>query len=127
MANGLNSITKQERRGKLRISTPFHALVRGINASGKRFEFETLLDNVSASGAYLQISERVNQYSKLDLFIELTKSEDASGPLLEAEGVVLRLEPKSNGFFGLAVVFTSHRFTKKRSFSNINKSGASVP
>jgi hypothetical protein len=102
-------------------------MVRGINSSGKRFEFETMLDNVSASGAYLQLSERVNQYSKLDLFIELTKSEDASGPVLEAEGVVLRLEPKSNGFFGLAVVFTTHRFTKKRSFNNINRSGASVP
>jgi hypothetical protein len=121
MADGLYPDTGYERRGKLRISTPFHAMVRGINASGRRFELKTMLDNVSASGAYLRVSERVSQYSKLDFFIELTKSEDAPGPLLEAEGVVLRLEPRPNGFFGLAVVFTRHHFKKKGSLNNITK------
>jgi hypothetical protein len=119
MVDGLYSGAKYERRGKLRVSTPFHAIVRGINASGKRFEFETMLDNVSASGAYVRVTERVNQYSKLSLLIELSQSEEAPGPSVEAEGVVLRLEPGSNGFFGLAVVFTRHRFIKKRPFNNI--------
>ena len=114
MLNGQDTGAKSERRGKPRISTPFRAMVRGINISGERFEFATQLDNVSATGAYLQVSERVNQYSKLDLFIELSESENAPGPSVEAEGVVLRSEPKSNGFFGLAVVFTRHRFTKRK-------------
>lgn len=114
MVNGVYTGANAERRSKPRISTPFRAMVRGLSTTGERFEFETLLDNVSASGAYLQVSECVSQYSKLYLFIELSESENVPGPSIEAEGVVLRSEPKSNGFFGLAVVFTRHRFTKRR-------------
>ena len=111
---GLNQGAKFERRKKPRISTPFPITVHGINEKGERYQFETLIDNLSVGGVYLRHGERIDPYSKLELFIQLSESAGKSAPVIKAEGIVLRTELKTDGLFGLAVVFTNHRFIQNK-------------
>jgi hypothetical protein len=103
-----------ERRRKPRISTRFPITVRGVNANGKGYEFKTWIDNLSASGVYIQLGESIDPYSHLHLCIQLSESETLPGPVIEAEGIVLRTEPRANGLLGLAIVFTRHRFSRSK-------------
>ena len=110
MDNPLYESVRTERRRKPRISTRFPITVRGINSEGKGYEAKTLIDNLSAGGVYLRLGEMVEPHSSLQVRIQLSESEAVAGPVIEAEGIVLRTEPGDDGLTGLAVVFTRHRF-----------------
>ena len=101
-----------ERRSKPRIQSPFPATVRGVNASGEAFETDSVLDNLSASGLYLFLMQRVEQGAKVFIVVQLSTSPTVreTRPRVALRGEVLRTDRKSSGACGIAVAFTGHRF-----------------
>lgn len=101
-----------DRRHKPRICEPFFTSVRGIDADGKEFEANTLLDNISVSGLYLRLSRRVNTGARLFVIIHLSACLPDGGFAGRAalSGIVLRSEPRSGELWGLALRFTRYRF-----------------
>ncbi len=110
--NGAMTTDQVERRGKLRIYEPFPATVRGVDAAGQVFESRTTLDNISASGLYLHLWQRLRPGTKL--FLVTRFSTDPTGqlpaPRVAIRGHVLRSELKEGGVCGLAVSIASFRF-----------------
>ena len=102
----------QERRRHPRIETPFPAIVRGVEPGARRFEERTVLDNFSSSGLHLRLARPVRQGGRLFVLIRLSGAGDGNGPagLVALHGVVLRVEARPGGVFGIAVRFTNHRF-----------------
>ena len=108
----LNGYNIEERRQKRRFSIPFIVKARGIDTRGQAFEMYTLLEDISASGLYLQLPRQVEPGSKLFMIVRLSTyaTEESSGARIAVRGVVLRTEPRQGGLWGLALRFTSHRF-----------------
>lgn len=115
-----NSSHQVERREKPRVDRPFVAKVRGIDASGKAFQADTLLDNFSASGLYLRLPHRVETGARLFILVGLfTPTPDGnSGGRVAVRGVVLRSESKEFGLWGLALKIINHRFLSNRTYPN---------
>ena len=61
-----------ERRRHLRLYEPFPATVRGVDASGEPFEVSTVLDNISASGLYMQLGRCVKRGTKLFILVRMS-------------------------------------------------------
>ena len=94
-----------ERRNKPRMSNPFRATVRGTDAFGKRFEADTVVDNLSTGGLYLRLAEIVKPRTKMQVIIWLSEA----GRIL-VNGEVLRVELQTDRRVGVAMAFKSHRF-----------------
>jgi PilZ domain len=96
-----------ERRGKPRLYEAFPAKVRGSDA----FEVDVLLENLSASGLYLFLPWNVEQGAVLSVTIRLSSAESwvGSAARVRTHGVVVRVEPRADGYYGLAVAFHYHR------------------
>jgi hypothetical protein len=101
-----------ERRSKPRIQSPLPATVRGVNTSGEAFETNTVLDDLSAGGLHLSLTERVEQGAKVFVVIQFWTGPTVkeTRPRVALRGEVLRAERESSGACGIAVAFTSHRF-----------------
>jgi hypothetical protein len=101
-----------ERRRSARLSEPFPVFIRGVDAIGRAFEYNTVLDNVSADGFYMRLGRYLAPGTKLFAVVRLTTSSDpgVSAPRLAARSIVVRAEPQSDGRWGLGVQFTHHRF-----------------
>jgi hypothetical protein len=93
-----------EQHSEPRIYGFFPALVRGVDASGERFQVHTLLDNFGAEELYLRLLRRVRVGERL--FI-LTDIHEAS---IALHGRVLRLEPQPDGACDVTVAIRHHRF-----------------
>jgi pyridoxine/pyridoxamine 5'-phosphate oxidase len=96
-----------ERRGKPRLYEAFPAKVRGSDA----FEVDVLLENLSASGLYLFLPWNVEQGAVLSVTIRLSSAQSwvGSAARVRTHGVVVRVEPRADGYYGLAVAFHYHR------------------
>ncbi len=103
---------REERRGKPRIQESFPVTVRGVDKRGDAFDIETVVENISASGAYLFIEKRVEERTKLSLVVRFSQPRESKGPAasVAARGVVRRVETKSPGCYGIAIEFRQHRF-----------------
>jgi len=101
-----------ERRSKPRILSPFPATVRGVNARGEAFETDTVLDNLSASGLYLFLRQRIEWGAKVFIVVQFSTSSTVrkTSPRVALRGEVLRTERESSGACGIAVEFIGHRF-----------------
>lgn len=101
-----------ERRAKPRVATPFPTTVRGVNANGEVFETDTHLNNLSGGGLHLRLAQPVKQGAKLFIIIWLAPSpnREVATPRIAVRGRVVRVEPESNGAYGVAVAVTQHRF-----------------
>jgi hypothetical protein len=101
-----------ERRIKPRIFEHFRATVHGMNADGEPFTVETVLENISASGLYLRLSQTVEVGAELLVVSRLSNPANGknSGPLLAIGGNVIRLGEKNGETCGVAVEFTLTRF-----------------
>ena len=101
-----------ERRDKPRLSVPFPAMVRGVNASEEAFETNTHLHNLSRGGLSLRLEQLVKQGAKLFILIQLAapETQDAEAPRVAVRGTVLRVERQSNGPYNVAVAITQYRF-----------------
>jgi len=111
MLNDGNLGARSERRRKTRIATPFPTIVRGVNAAGEAFQVESVLDNLSSSGLHVTLRQRVKKRTKLEFVIRMSAAAHAGAATVLARGVVLRVEERPAGQFGLAVKLTHHRFT----------------
>ena len=101
-----------ERRGKPRIREAFPVKVMGKDSSGQAIEADIELENLSASGLYLALRQKVANGARLRLIVEFISpfKGKKSAARVSARGVVVRVDPRPNGTQGLAVAFKSHRF-----------------
>jgi hypothetical protein len=101
-----------ERRSKPRIYEPFFATARGVDAQGKDFEITTQLVNLSVRGLYMKLAQSVEPGTRLGAVIQFssTRTNGAGAPRVAIEGVVLRVELKQSGVYGVALEFTQYRF-----------------
>jgi PilZ domain-containing protein len=104
--------TGPERRGKPRIREAFPVKVMGKDLNGQIIEADILLENLSASGLYLIMKQKVAYGARLTLIVQFFYSNEGQKSVarVSARGVVVRVEPRPNGTEGLAVAFKSHRF-----------------
>ena len=102
----------KERRIKPRIFEQFRATVHGVNADGEAFTVETVLENISATGLYLRLSQAVELGAELLVVSQLAKPSNgkSSGPLLAMSGTVIRVGEANGDMCGVAVEFTHTRF-----------------
>ena len=102
----------KERRTKPRIYTPFPVKVRGVDVSGRKFEIDASLDNLSSGGLYLRLWRQVARGTKLLVLVRLSPipARSISAMCVVALGVVLRTEPQPDGSCGFAVEFKRYRY-----------------
>jgi hypothetical protein len=102
----------KERRIKPRIFEHFRATVHGVNADGEPFTVEAVLENISATGLYLRLSQPVELGAELLVVSQLSNPAKGktSGPLLALSGNVIRLGETTGEARGVAVEFTHTRF-----------------
>jgi hypothetical protein len=106
----MSSPHRLDRRRKPRIDGPISATARGIDSSGREFELETILDNLSAGGLHLRLSRRVEKASELSLVFRLPPGACVDDPELRltASGIVRRVEPRSDRTCGVGVEISRH-------------------
>ena len=68
-----------ERRRHPRLYKPFSVTVRGVDASGKSFETNTALDNMSAGGLHMQLERSVRRGAKLFMIVQLSTTQTGRG------------------------------------------------
>lgn len=94
----------QESRKQVRTYGAFPLRIRGDDRSGEHFELTSLADNVSTGGFYAQLPRAVDRGAALFALVSLP-----GGSQVAARGVVLRVEPKPFGLYGMAVQFRQAR------------------
>lgn len=98
-----------ERREAIRIEGPFPIHLRGIDTTGMRFKEQTVVDNLSTIGVYMRLSRRIALSSSVFFLIRFAFL-PLQAPGIAACGVVVRVERQSEESWGVAVMFTRHRF-----------------
>lgn len=98
-----------ERRGKARINQPFPAKATGIDAQGKAFDLDCVLDNISSTGLYVQLPREMKSDQELSMVIRFVNGQ-GSGATALLNGQILRDEPQPNGLHGIALAIKEHRF-----------------
>jgi hypothetical protein len=108
-----------DRRREWRFDLPLPAIVEGKGGEGEKFSEETILENISSTGAYFCLDSGVTVGSKLNLVIEVPSelSPEKKVKLLLG-GLTVRLEkPDTKGKKqGVAL-----RFSKKFKFISEDK------
>jgi hypothetical protein len=101
-----------ERRGKPRIYAPFSARVRGVDDTGKTFETDTYLDNLSACGVYFRMAQQVLEGARLLIVTRLSTDADKEKPAarLAIRVSVVRVEPQPDGMLAVATKILQYRF-----------------
>jgi hypothetical protein len=101
-----------DRRGKQRIELPFPVVVRSVERDGRCFRMETALDNLSSTGLYVRVVWPMEPGATVFVVVRLstTPACQVRAPNVAAHGRVVRAERRPGGAWGIAVVFTHHRF-----------------
>ena len=101
-----------ERRSSPRVSTPFQAVVCGVDACRGAFQALTNIDNLSTGSLYLRLEYQLVKQSKLYLivYIAVIANDRQRMPQWVAYGKVLRTEPINGGTYGCGVKFIHRRF-----------------
>jgi hypothetical protein len=92
----------RESRKRVRCCGVFPLRIRG--GGGEHFELTSLADNLSSDGFYAQLPHAVALGTLLFALVRLP-----SGSLIAARGIVLRVEPRPFGLYGMAVQFRHAR------------------
>jgi hypothetical protein len=88
---------------------PFQALVRGRSATGQAFEARTSLKNLSASGLFMMLEQRLSPGDRLFVVVTLT-TENRQAARIAIRAAVQRTETCANDLQGVALKFTSYRY-----------------
>ena len=82
-----------DRRREWRFDLPLPAIVEGKGGEGKKFQEETILENISSTGAYFCLDSGVTVGSKLNLIIEVPSELSPEKKVkLQLGGLAVRLE-----------------------------------
>jgi c-di-GMP-binding flagellar brake protein YcgR len=104
-----------ERRNTPRINEPLRTIVAGVDRSGERFRFTTLLDNISRGGLYLYLPPAICPEAELPitegmkLFFVVELFDNQHGSQMAMRGRVVRTELKPSGACGVGVRFSNYR------------------
>ena len=98
-----------ERRAKPRLGAPFPSRAWGIDAAGKAFELDCVLDNLSSRGVYLRLPRQMRSGDELSLVVTFVNGSD-SGARALLRCVILRTDPQVDGRFGIAAAIVKHQF-----------------
>jgi PilZ domain len=99
-----------ERRLSPRVPAPYPARLKGTDFEGQNFREETLLDNLSSRGSYLQLNHRLPEGAVVSLAMRLSTAPAAEkSALMAAKGLVRRVESRKDGRYGIAVQFIRRR------------------
>ncbi len=100
-----------DRRIKPRIECDYPAIIEGVDGQGAKYNENAKLANLSASGLFMLAGRHVENGTKLSVTVLLSNSiENGDAPRLATSGTVVRIEPKPNGTYGIAVKFNHYRF-----------------
>jgi hypothetical protein len=108
-----------DRRREWRFDLPLPAIVEGKGGEGEKFTEETILENISSTGAYFCLDSGVTVGSKLNLVIEVPSELSPEKKVkLQLGGLTVRLEKpdKKGKKQGVAL-----RFSKKFKFITEDK------
>lgn len=100
-----------ERRSKPRIYVPFAVRLRGTDESGNPFQVDTKLNNLSARGLHVCLTQPAATGSRLLAVVQFGAASSESGTAagIAAHGEALRSERQPDGSYGVAMLFTSYR------------------
>ncbi len=100
-----------DRRIKPRIECDYPAIIEGVDGDGAKYNDNAKLANLSASGLFMLAGRHIEHGTKLSVTVLLSNSiENGDAPRLATSGTVVRIEPRPNGSFGIAVKFSHYRF-----------------
>jgi len=92
-----------ERRTTPRVSGPIPAVTLDAIASGQKLGAYAELENLSAGGFYLRLARPAEHGEKLSVIAQISHA------IILLRGTVLRVEPQTDGAYGLAVEITQYR------------------
>jgi hypothetical protein len=101
-----------ERRKKPRINNPVFVLVRGSDACGKGYQFNTIARNIGSGGLCASTPRIMKVGEQISLHIRFARagSNPVDAPRVSARAAVLRVEKLLNGSYLFAASFSLHRF-----------------
>ena len=101
----------EERRFSARVSVPYTARLWSLDAAGRPWKEDTVLDNISAGGLYLRLNRRIQEGAHVHVAVRLSTARGENIPALRlvAHGVVLRMETQPDNTCGVAVEFSRRR------------------
>ena len=102
--SGNSLISAARREVNQRITGPFPARVRGVDAGGEGFEVEVVLDDLSANDFNLRLPRHIAPGSRLFVLARIHEA------TLALRGMVRRSEPQTNGISDLSVAINGYRF-----------------
>jgi Tfp pilus assembly protein PilZ len=88
-------------------------LLRGHVSGGIKFEARAVLSNMSASGMYLRTKRHIQPGENVFVVVRLSTApfnQQGDSHRLAAAGTVVRIEPKVDGTYGVALQLHQHRF-----------------
>lgn len=112
IANATPAGIALERRSKPRLQVAYPALVRGNDSLSGKFREDALVENVSAGGVYLRLKRVVVPGNSLFITLRFSNlpPKQTLAPCLAARGIVLRVDQRQDGTYGVALKFQNYRF-----------------
>jgi len=98
-----------DQRAKPRTDVDFWGLVRGVSADGQKFQEEARITNLSGSGLYLQVGQRVTEGNPLFVLFRFARSSDVPALQVVARGTVRRAVVQEDGRVGIGLMFKHYR------------------
>lgn len=101
-----------ERRGKPRVTCSYPATLRGSGDDGSRYDARAVLSNMSASGMYIFTKRPLRLGARIFIVVRMSTRPlgMANLPQLAARGNVVRVEPRVDGAYGVALKLNRYRF-----------------
>jgi hypothetical protein len=93
------------------VAAPFAATVRGIDASGERFEAAAVIQALGTGGLDMRLSRPVTPGARLFAVVRLSTKADTDAPMLRlaACGRVVDLIPQPDRWYRVALAFRRYR------------------
>ena len=111
-ASRVSTYRSAEHPSRLRLDLPFPAIVRGVDATGDRFQEEVVLDSFSPQDLSLRLWHPVRHGTRLFICVRfgLGPGMQGRGARVALHGTVLRTTGQPDGRCGITVTFEGHRF-----------------
>lgn len=100
-----------DKRNSARVYGSFPVRIRGFDVSGSSFQADSLADNISSGGLYVQLGRPVAEGSRLFAVVRLV-----GAVTIAARGRVVRVEQRPHGLSGVTVRFTRSRLLPQQDF-----------